>query len=447
MKSKSKDPLPIRVPFAATPTGETLTIDQWAQHVVWTDRMLETLLENKVRGGKWHTLIDKVYAPLNLYAAACKVTGKKGAAGVDGQSCEAFEEHLLVETRMLSDQIRDQTYRPNAVRRVQIPKAGKPNETRPLGIPTVRDRVVQKAILNVIEPILDHQFHDRSFGFRHGRGAHDALRIVEQKLQEGYVFVVDADLKGYFDTIPKDRLMVLIKEHISDSRLLKLFQLFLDQSIMEELREWTPVAGVPQGAVLSPVLSNLYLNPLDHKMADAGFEMVRYADDFVVLCRSELEAQAAMDTIRSWVEQTGLTLHPTKTKIVDSCTESFVFLGYSFRGDKIYPRRESLAKMKARLTELTPRGRSGSIESIAKELNPILRGWFYYFRHCRWTIFTELDAKLRGRLRRLLLKRHRNNPERLPRNHRWPNDYFTAAGLISLREAHLRFAQSHPGNY
>jgi RNA-directed DNA polymerase len=314
-------------------------------------------------------------------------------------------------------------------------------------VPTVRDRVVQKAILNVIEPILDHQFHDRSFGFRHGRGAHDALRIVEQKLQEGYVYVVDADLKGYFDTIPKDRLMVLIKEHISDSRLLKLFQLFLDQSIMEELREWTPVAGVPQGAVLSPVLSNLYLNPLDHKMADAGFEMVRYADDFVVLCRSELEAQAAMDTIRSWVEQTGLTLHPTKTKIVDSRTESFVFLGYSFRGDKIYPRRESLAKMKARLTELTPRGRSGSIESIAKELNPILRGWFYYFRHCRWTIFTELDAKLRGRLRRLLLKRHRNNPERLPRNHRWPNDYFTAAGLISLREAHLRFAQSHPGNY
>ena len=188
--------------------------------------------------------------------------------------------------------------------------------------------------------------------------------------------MVDADLKGYFDTIPKDRLMVLIKEHISDSRLLKLFQLFLDQSIMEELREWTPVAGVPQGAVLSPVLSNLYLNPLDHKMADAGFEMVRYADDFVVLCRSELDAQAAMDTIRSWVEQTGLTLHPTKTKIVDSRTESFVFLGYSFRGDKIYPRRESLAKMKARLTELTPRGRSGSIESIAKELNPILRGWF-----------------------------------------------------------------------
>jgi RNA-directed DNA polymerase len=181
--------------------------------------MLTTLLENKVRGGKWHALIDKVYAELNLFVAARKVTGKEKAAGVDGQSCEAFEEHLLVETRQLAEQIKAQTYRPQAVRRVHIPKPGRPNETRPLGIPTVRDRVVQRAIVNVIEPILDHQFHERSFGFRHGRGAHDALRIVEQKLQEGYVYVVDADLKGYFDTIPKDRLLMLIKAHISDSRM------------------------------------------------------------------------------------------------------------------------------------------------------------------------------------------------------------------------------------
>ena len=214
--------------------------------------MLTTLLENKVRGGKWHALIDKVYAELNLFVAARKVTSKKKAAGVDGQSCEAFEEHLLVETRQLAAQIQAQTYRPQAVRRVHIPKSGRPNETRPLGIPTVRDRVVQRAIVNVIEPILDHQFHERSFGFRHGRGAHDALRIVEQKLQEGNVHVVDADLKGYFDTIPKDRLLMLIKEHISDSRMLKLIKLVLDQSILEELHEWTPVSGVPQGAVLAP---------------------------------------------------------------------------------------------------------------------------------------------------------------------------------------------------
>lgn len=397
--------------------------------------MLTTLLEDKVKGGKWHALIDKVYAPLNLYTAARKVTGKKKAAGVDGQSCEEFEEHLLVETGKLSEEIKAQTYRPSAVRRVHIPKPGRANETRPLGIPTVRDRVVQKAIVNVIEPILDHQFHERSFGFRRERGAHDALRIVEQKLEEGYVYVVDADLKGYFDTIPKDRLLALVKKHISDSRMLKLIKLFLDQSILEELREWNPIAGVPQGAVLSPVLSNLYLNPLDHQMADEGFEMVRYADDFVVLCRSHSEAEAALRMIADWVEATGLTLHPTKTKIVDSRVRSFAFLDYSFRGDKIYPRRESLAKMKARIKELTPRKRPGSLESIAAELSHVLRGWFYYFRHCRWTIYKDLDAKVRSRLRRLLLKRHRKNPQRLPRKQRWPNAYFGKAGLYSLREA------------
>jgi RNA-directed DNA polymerase len=353
----------------------------------------------------------------------------------------------LDEIRQLAEQIKAQIYRPQAVRRVHIPKPGRPNETRPLGIPTVRDRVVQRAVVNVIEPILDHQFHDRSFGFRHGRGAHDALRIVEQKLQEGYAYVVDADLKGYFDTIPKDRLMALVKEYISDSRMLKLIRMFLDQNILEELREWTPITGVPQGAVLSPVLSNLYLNQLDHLMSDDGFEMVRYADDFVVLCRSEFEAEVALQMIREWVEQAGLTLHPTKTKIVDSRVESFAFLGYSFRGEKIYPRRESLAKMKARLKDLTARKRSGSMKLIAAELTSVLRGWFGYFRHSRWTIFKALDAKIRSRLRRLLLKRHRRNPGRLPRTHRWPNVYFAKAGLYSLHEAHFRFAQSVSGNY
>ena len=376
--------------------------------------MLTTLLEDKVKGGKWHALIDKVYAELNLYTAARKVTGKKKAAGVDGQSCEAFEEHLLVETRQLAEELEGQTYRPSAVRRVHIPKPGRPNETDRWEFRRSATESSNGRLLHVIEPILDHQFHERSFGFRHGRGAHDALRIVEQKLQEGYVYVVDADLKGYFDTIPKDRLLALVKEHISDSRMLKLIKMFLDQNILEELREWTPIAGVPQGAVLSPVLSNLYLNPLDHEMADAGFEMVRYADDFVVLCRSQSEAEEALRMITAWVEQAGLTLHPTKTKIVDSRVESFAFLGYSFRGDKIYPRRESLAKMKSRIKELTPRKRPVRSSRLRAELNRSLIGWFGYFRHCRWTIFKDLDAKIRSRLRRLLLKRHRKNPSVYP---------------------------------
>ncbi len=171
------------------------------------------------------------------------------------------------------------------------------------------------------------------------------------------------------------------------------------------------------------------------------------ATRLVVLCRSEFEAEVAMQMITEWVEQAGLTLHPTKTKIVDSRTESFAFLGYSFRGDKIYPRRESLAKMKARIKELTPRKRSGSMKSIVQELNRVLIGWFGYFRHSRWTIFKDLDAKIRSRLRRLLLKRHRKNPKRLPRQKRWPNAYFTKVGLWSLREAHNRFGQSLAGNY
>jgi len=182
-------------------------------------------------------------------------------------------------------------------------------------------------------------------------------------------------------------------------------------------------------------------------MADRGFEMVRYADDFVVLCRSESEAVSALNMIRDWVESAGLTLHPTKTRIDDSRTESFAFLGYSFRGKKIYPRRESLAKLKARLVKLTSRTRPGSIEAICMELNSVLRGWFYYFRHCRWTIFVDLDSKIRSRLRRLLLRRHRNNPTRSPRQERWPNDYFAKAGLFSLREAHNRFGQSRQGHY
>ena len=230
--------------------------------------MLATLLENKVRGGRWHTLIDKVYGELNLFCSAGKVLGKQGAAGVDRQTVENFAEHEREELQWLQTQLREGTYVPSAVRRTWIPKPGS-SEKRPLGIPTVRDRVVQTALVHVIEPILDATFHDRSFGFRHGRGCHDALRCVEELLTDGYVYVVDADLKSYFDTIPKDRLLKVVQEKISDRRVLGLIKQFLDQGIVEELRTWTPETGVPQGAVLSPVLSNAYLNPLDHRMAES----------------------------------------------------------------------------------------------------------------------------------------------------------------------------------
>jgi len=457
MKSQSQERLPERVPFTAIPTGETLNlftqagmahlgtetkdIAQWAHRVVWTDRMLETLLNDKVKGGKWHALFDKVFCERNLFDAARKVLKKKGAAGVDQQSVTDFAEHERDEIRALHDELREGRYHPWAVRRAWIPKPGSP-EQRPLGIPTVRDRVVQTALVHVLEPILDHMFHERSFGFRRGRGCHAALRVVEEKLEAGYVYVVDADLKGYFDTIPKDRLLAMVNEQISDRRVVSLIQSYLDQSILEELRTWTPESGVPQGAVLSPVLANLYLHPLDHQMAAAGFEMVRYADDFVILCRSREEAEVALTKIRTWVEGAGLILHPDKTHIVDSREKSFSFLGYSFRGKHIFPRKKSHEKFVARIRELTPRKSGQSLESTITAINQVTRGWFGYFRHCYWPVFKHYDGLIRRRLRRQLLKRHRRNPKRQSRTQRWPNAYFTERGFWSLREAHFRFAQS-----
>jgi RNA-directed DNA polymerase len=436
-----RDYIPVTVPFAATPAGETPDIVQWAHRAVWTDRMLETLVENKVRGGKWHTLIDKVFSELNLFCSARKVLGKKGAAGVDRQTVDDFAESEREELLRLHQALRDGSYRPAPVRRTWISKLGS-SDKRPLGIPTVRDRVVQTALVHVIEPILDATFHERSFGFRHGRGCHDALRCVEELLDAGYVFVVDADLKSYFDTIPKDRLLEIVQQKISDRRMLGLIQQFLDQGIMEEMRTWTPEAGVPQGAVLSPVLSNAYLNPLDHRMSELGFQMVRYADDFVILCRTREEAEAALAEVRQWVETKGLRLHPEKTHIVDSREESFSFLGYSFRGQLRFPRAKSHQKLVDRIRELTPRKSGESLELMIQRLNRSTQGWFTYFRHCHWSIFRDYDGLIRRRLRRLLLKRHRRNRQHLPRTQRWPNAYFTERGYISLNARHVRFVQS-----
>ena len=324
-----RDYIPVTVPFAATPTGEIPGIAQWAHHVVWTARMLSTLLGNKVRGGKWHTLIDKVFDTLNLFCSAHKVQGKKGAAGIDRQTVEHFAE-----------------------------------------------------------------------------------------------------------------LLEIVQQSISDRRLLGLIKQFLDQGMFEDLRTWTPETGVPQGAVLSPVLANAYLNPLDHRMSENGYQMVRYADDFVILCRTQAEAEAALADVRTWVEQHGLTLHPEKTHIVDSRVTSFSFLGYSFRGKLRFPRKQSHEKRVDRIREQTPRKSGDSLETIIQRINQSAQGWFNFYRHCHWSIFRKYDEMVRRRLRRILLKRHRRNPKHLPRHHRWTNAYFTECGLLSLNAAHMRFVQS-----
>ena len=439
-----RDYTPVTVPFGAIPAGEPPSIVEWANRSVWTDRMLETL-QCGVRGGKWHTLIDKVLSPLNLFVASRKVTGKQSrAVGVDHQSAEDFALHNREELARLHDALRTDTYVPQAVRRVWIPKPGS-KEQRPLGVPTIRDRVVQTALLHVLEPIFDIMFSDNSYGFRQGRGCHHALERVEQLLEAGNVHVVDADLKSYFDTIPKDRLLALVGEKVSDSRILRLVEMFLEQGVLEGMREWTPEAGTPQGAVISPLLANIYLNPLDQLLDEAGFALVRYADDFVILCQTREDAERALEKVQDWVASNGLTLHPTKTKIVDAREQSFAFLGYSFRGKLRFPRAKSLQKLKDEIRKKTHRKHGTDLTTICGRLRSQLQGWFAYFRHCHWTVFRELDSWTRGRLRSLLRKRSKRRGRAHGKDHlRWPNTFFDKHGLYSLGTAHTRLVQSSP---
>ena len=421
--------------------GEVLARWAWAEWSVWTPRML-TALETSVKGNVWFRLIDKVFSERNLHAAGRKVFANGGAPGVDQVTVDAFEKRLDENVTKLSEALRTDTYRPQAIRRTYIPKPGS-TEQRPLGIPTVRDRVVQAAVRHVIEPIFEKEFAQHSYGFRPRRGCKDALRRVDQLLKEGYVFVVDADLKSYFDTIPHEPLMARVRERIADGRVLTLIESFLKAGILDGLTEWTPEAGAPQGAVLSPLLSNIYLNPLDHLLAAKGIEMVRYADDFVILCRTAEEAEQALALVSEWTTANGLTLHPTKTRIVDERETGFEFLGYRFVKHRRFPRKKSLEKFKDAIRSKTKRTNGTSMAVIVASLNQTLRGWFGYFQHAWRTTFPELDGWVRGRLRSVLRKRQgRRGRGRGLDHHRWPNKFFVKQGLFNLTTAHALAVQS-----
>jgi RNA-directed DNA polymerase len=256
----------------------------WAEAAIWTERMVSALV-NGVKGGIWFSLIDKVYAPRTLMLAWRKVKANRGAAGVDGVSIERFEARAEDYLAELSETLRSGQYRPLAIRRVEIPKGD--GATRPLGIPAVKDRIAQMAVKLVIEPIFEVTFHPSSYGFRPGRSCKDALREVDRLIKDGYHHVVDADLKGYFDNIPHGRLLERAKARIGDGRVLALLEGWLKQDIVSGMESWTPTGGTPQGAVISPLLANIYLHPLDKLMAGHGYEMVRYADDCAPRRREE----------------------------------------------------------------------------------------------------------------------------------------------------------------
>lgn len=417
----------------------------WTEPVVWSERMLSTL-ETGIRGGVWFSLIDKVWSAKSLEAGWIKVARNRGAAGVDGQSVREFERHAANELGKLGEELRQDSYQPLPGKRQWIEKPGS-REKRPLGVPCVRDRVVQAAMRQVMEPIFERDFATHSYGFRPGRGARDALRRVDALLRQGAVWVVDADLKGYFDSIPHKRLMECVKKKVADGRVLELIEKFLKAGVIESMKGWEPTqTGTPQGSVLSPLLSNIYLDELDHLMAEHGYEMTRYADDFVIQTRSEEEAQKALEVLRRWVQERGLQLHPEKTRICNANEpgDGFEFLGYRFEKNRHWPRKKSLIKLRESIRERTPRCAGQSLQAIIAELNPVLRGWFEYFKHSTRGVMREVDGYVRRRLRSILRKRSKLSgiSRAGADNRRWPTTFFDTHGLFSLKRAHEHIVQS-----
>jgi len=408
---------------------------------VWNERMLAAL-ENGVKGGKWFSLIDKVYRPQTLRGAWQKVRANAGAAGVDGVSVERFEAGAEKYLGDLEEELKVGRYQAQPVKRVEIAKGN--GKKRPLGIPVVKDRIVQRALKLVIEPIFEREFEGSSYGFRPKCSAKQALREVDRLLKEGYTYVVDADFDNCFETIPREPLMREVEQRISDGAVLGLIRGFLQQDIIHEMKRWTPLGGTPQGAVISPLLANIYLHRLDRYLKEKGYRMVRYADDFVVLCQSAEQAQAALAEVKAWVEQNGLKLNADKTHVGDcrEAGEGFEFLGYRFEAGRRWVRKKSLKAMRERIRKKTKRTRGDSLAKIIEDLNPMLSGWFGYFKHAHGMTFRWIDGMVRRRLRAVLRKQEKRPGMGLCRDdhQRWPNAFFASQGLFTLEAAWWKLA-------
>jgi RNA-directed DNA polymerase len=349
------------------------------------------------RTRRFHALYDRIHRSDVLWEAWRRVRSNGGAAGNDGESIQAIEQRgageFLAEIQAVLQAGR---YRPSPVKRRYIPKAD--GKQRPLGIPTVRDRVVQMAAKLVIEPIFEADFHECSYGFRPKRSATQALEAIRVAGNQGYNFVVDADIQGYFDNIQRETLMELVKERVSDRRVQKLIRQWLEAGVMEDGTVRETLAGTPQGGVISPLLANIYLNKLDRIWAARCGQLgilVRYADDLVAMCRTESACREALRRIRLVMDRLGLTLHPVKTRMVDlrRGKQSFVFLGCTIRKKRSiqrnprrhfvqrWPSPKATKKMRDRVRELTSKRQSGKdVKQIIAELTPVLRGWGNYFR-------------------------------------------------------------------
>jgi RNA-directed DNA polymerase len=412
---------------------------------------------------KWHSLIDKVYALPNLEAAWRRVRANKGAPGVDGISIRQFEERAPERLLALQEDLRTKRYRPKPVRRVDIPKAG--GGKRPLGIPTVRDRIVQQALSQILGPIFEAVFSKRSHGFRPGRGCATALEVVDRALRYGYTWVVDADIRAFFDSVDHKLLIAALNEEVADGRVLHLIAQILRAGVVEPgVAKIEPTElGTPQGGPLSPLLANVYLHAFDLAMSEAGYGLVRYADDFVIFARSESEANAALTLAREVLEgRLGLHLHPEKTRIV-SVETGFEFLGFHYFRSPTKDaqckevRHKSVSRFRDAVRGRTPRlhtqrpvkpkhltlarlVKNRRVAKMVKELNDYLRGWHWYFKSVKPRYnadrpFAKLDYFVRGRVRSAIVGRVGSGWWTV----RLTNRLLRGLGLIPLTELHARY--------
>lgn len=413
----------------------------------------------EVKPRKWYSLYDKVYALPNLRQAWEQVQGNGGAAGCDGQTVEQFAARAEENLERLHQALREKRYRPQAVRRVEIPKSG--GGTRPLGIPTVRDRIVQQALLQVLTPIFEQQFSPRSHGFRPGRGCETALDVVDRALRYGYEWVVDADISKFFDSVDHELLLERMNEQIADGSVLKLVRAFLKSGVLMGSGELEPTElGTPQGGPLSPLLANIYLHSFDEALVKAGLGLVRYADDFVIFAKSSEAAGEALELARQELAGLKLRLHPEKTRIA-AIDEGFEFLGYRYvrdrqgRVQKVVSRK-ARRKFRERIRELTPRhsgqkrpkpqrctryrlSRNPRVRTLVGRVSKYLRAWHGYFRGVRtdWKRYwAEHDGYVRQRVRNAISGRYAKG--------RWQqilsNATLAAVGLESLERLHAPYA-------
>jgi RNA-directed DNA polymerase len=375
---------------------------------------------------KVHSRIDKVFSRKNLELAWEKVKKNRGSAGVDDVTIGQFEARKEDYLDLLHRKLREGTYRPQPVKRVEIPKSE--GGVRKLGIPAVLDRVCQQALVQRMEPIFEPRFRDSSCGYRQGRSPHDAMRKVWQELNAGYGWIVDADLRQFFDTIDREKLIDLIAEAISDGRVLQLIRDILGSGVMAG-GWWQPtLTGVPQGGVASPWWSNIFLTPFDRKMAEEGFRLTRWADDFVVLCRTREEAQRALARAERFLrEELGVERPPQKTRIVH-VSQGFEFLRYKVKqgtGHRLpvskrrsranpqnlyaIPREKSVKRFREQMRALTRRKAPLQLREVLERINPVIRGWghFYHKADVR-RLFPRLDRWIEHRLYALVAKRWRH---------------------------------------